>query len=201
MSRRGRAIGILSYGSLSDDPGEEIGPLVIEKIESVKTPFRVEFARTSRKRGGAPTLVPVFEGGAAVNASILVLQPFVSESEATDMLWRRETRRVGSEQRYNPSSEVRIRRLEDFEGVEAVLYVEISANILDLNPRKLAELAIFSARSDAGRRGRDGITYLICVKKIGVNTPLMPEYEREILRITGAETLEQANARLTRRGP
>lgn len=186
------AIGILAYGSLGGDPGSEIGPLIVEKIEGVETPFRVEFARTSRTRDGAPTLAPVSEGGAAVSASILVLQNFVSEHEATDMLWRRETRKEGSRQRYDPSSEVTIRRLENFEGVGIVLYVEVRANITDLNPRNLAELAIRSARSGADRSGRDGITYLMEVKSNGVETPLMPEYEREILRLAGAGTLESA---------
>ena len=190
--RREKAIGILAYGSLEDDPGEEIGPLVAERIEGVETPFRVEFARESRTRDGAPTLAPVSEGGATVSASILVLQNFVSEHEATDMLWRRETRKEGSEQRYNPPSEVTVRRLENFKGLDVVLHVEVRANIADLSPRKLAESAIRSARSNAGKTGRDGITYLIAAKKNDVKTPLMPEYQREILRLTGTNTLERA---------
>ena len=67
-------IGILAYGSLGDDPGAEIGSLVAERIGGVRTPFRVEFARQSRTRGGAPTLVPVSEGGASVEAKVLVLK-------------------------------------------------------------------------------------------------------------------------------
>jgi hypothetical protein len=93
---------------------------------------------------------------------------------------------------------VLVRRVEDFEGLDLVLYVEIGANILDPNPRRLAELAIRSAGSGAGRRGRDGISYLIDIRKNGVETPLTPEYEREILRLTGAETLEQAREMLAR---
>ena len=196
-----KTVGILAYGSLGDDPGSEIGPLVVEKIEGVETPFRVEFARQSRTRGGAPTLVPVSEGGAGVKAKILVLEN-VSEPEAADMLWRRETRREGSGERYEPSLEpgvddVLVRRLHDLGGLDAVLYVEIGANITDRSPRNLAELAIRSAGTDAGRRGRDGIAYLIGAKKNGVTTPLMLEYEREILRLTGADTLEQAREKLT----
>ena len=192
MSKRERIVGILSYGSLGDDPGVEIGPLVVERIEGVETPFRVEFVRQSRTRGGAPTLVPVPEGGATVNASILVLRGSVSESEAADMLWRRETRKEGSEQRYNPSSEVTVRRLENFEGLGVVLYAELGANIADPDPRKLAGLAIRSVRSDASRKGVDGISYLINIKENGGETPLMPRYEKEILRCTGTKTLERA---------
>jgi hypothetical protein len=206
LSRRGGVVGILAYGSLGEDPGEEIEPLVIKKVENVQTPFRVEFARTSRTRDGAPTLVPVSESGAQVKAKVLVLEECVSESEATGMLWRRETRREGSSERYESLSQpdmntVLVRRLEDFEGLDLVLYAEIGANILDPNPRKLAELAIRSASSEAGRRGRDGITYLIGIKKNGVETPLMPEYEREILRLAGTETLEQARAKFTKWKP
>ncbi|MGB3683110.1 MAG: hypothetical protein WA990_11560 [Rubrobacteraceae bacterium] len=201
MGRQGRAIGILAYGSLGGDPGVEIGPLVVEKIEGVETPFRVEFVRESKTRDGAPTLAPVSEGGAAVYAGILVLQNSVSEHEATDILWRRETRKEGSEQRYNPSSEVTVRRLENFEGLDVVLYVEVHANITTPDPRNLAELATRSARSDAGRKEKDGITYLMNAKKNGVETLLMPGYEEEILRLTGADTLEQAHAKLTTQKP
>lgn len=82
-------IGILAYGSLIDDPGGEIEPYIIKRIE-IETPFPVEFARSSRTRDGAPTLVPVSQGGSTVHAVILVLDREVSESQARDVLWRRE---------------------------------------------------------------------------------------------------------------
>jgi hypothetical protein len=136
-----------------------------------------------------------------VKAKILVLEEHISEKDATDMLWRRETRQEGGDERYETPSHpdvntMLVRRLENFEGLDAVLYVEIEANIPELNPRKLAELAILSTKSDAGSIGRDGITYLICTKENGVETPLMPEYEREILRIVGTGTLERAREML-----
>lgn len=43
-------IGILAYGSLIEDPGKELKPLIIERIPNVKTPFSVEFARSSSSR-------------------------------------------------------------------------------------------------------------------------------------------------------
>lgn len=198
-----KSVGILAYGSLSDDPGREIAPQIAGKTESVKTPFAVEFARKSQTRGGAPSLVPVHEGGSSVKATILLLKKDVSVAEATDMLWRRETRREGGGERYvAPASPdentVIVRRLEGLEGLDVVLYAEIDANIAEPGPRKLADLAIRSAESEAGREGKDGIAYLIDVKKNGVETPLMPEYEREILRHTGTETLEQAREMLVR---
>src|SRR5947209_5290918 len=95
-------IGILAYGSLINDPGDELSAATASRIESVDTPFNVEFARSSDSRDGAPTLVPVSEGGARVKAVILVLKDSITESEARDMLWRRETRRVGSGRGYDP---------------------------------------------------------------------------------------------------
>lgn len=44
---------------------------------------------------------------------------------------------------------------------------------------------------------RDGISYLIEAKRLGVETPLMAPYEREILRLTNTEILEKARAVLT----
>jgi hypothetical protein len=58
----------------------------------VLTPFSVEFAPKSVKRGGAPTLVPVAIGGNPVLAHILILN--ISEQEAKDRLWRREVNKV-----------------------------------------------------------------------------------------------------------
>lgn len=196
------SIGILAYGSLGSDPGVELGPLVVGKIEGVETPFPVEFARRSRTRGGAPTLVSVSEGGAPVNASVLVLQTSISEIEAKSMLWRRETRREGSGEKYDPASGfggLRVCRLEDFAGLDVVLYADTGANIPNPTPRKLAELAIRSAEDEAGRLGRDGISYLIHAKENGTMTPLTPQYEREILRLTQTETLQRAREKLTGR--
>ena len=81
----------MAYGSLIEEPGNEI-LAATEKIlvADVKTPFPVEFARTSSKRAGAPTLIP-YKGGERVPARIFVLRPQLSEQEAKDMLWRRET--------------------------------------------------------------------------------------------------------------
>ncbi len=104
-----------------------------------------------------------------MEATVLILEDHVSEAGATDMLWCRETRQVGSDKRYPPDSPnentVLVRRREDFEGLDVVLYAEVGANIPDPGSRKLAELAFGSARSEAGRNGRDGITYLLDGKR------------------------------------
>lgn len=85
-------IAILAFGSLIDEPGKEIGPLIRERIDGVRTPFPIEFARSSSTRGGAPTLIPVDVDGARVNGFLFVLDSAVSLAEAKTLLWRRETR-------------------------------------------------------------------------------------------------------------
>ncbi len=87
------------------------------------------------------------------------------------------------------------RSLRNFDGLDVVLYAKLGANILDLSAMRLADLAIASAKAEAGKTGKDGISYLISVKRRGISTPLMPTYESEILRRTGASSLEEALAR------
>lgn len=89
------SIGMLAFGSLIGNPGDELLSLICRRIDNVETPFRVEFARRSQHRDGAPTLVPVDRGGAQVNAAILVLDEAVQETEAKNKLYRRETHNVG----------------------------------------------------------------------------------------------------------
>lgn len=192
-----RQVGILAYGSLIDDPGGEIKAATVERLEGIKTPFKVEFARCSRGRGGGPTLVPVQEGGAHVNGVIFVLRPDVSERHAADMLWRRETNQVGSYRAYNPwvnhgPNTVIVESLRNFHGVGVVLYTRIAANIEDLEATKLADFAIASVKSKELAEGRDGISYLIAAKRNGIVTPLSAVYEETILRRTNARSLNEA---------
>lgn len=188
-------IGILAYGSLIDEPGFEIERLVHEIIDDVETPFTVEFARSSNSRNGAPTLVPVETGGATVCARIFVLES-VTEREVKDLVYRREIHSVGSDISYrhpiNPGEDsVVVEAISDFAGLTSVVYTRIASNLDDVTPGHLAELAIRSAREE-GNSGRDGISYLIDAKRNGIVTPLMTEYEREILQRTEANSLEEA---------
>lgn len=190
-------IGILAYGSLIDDPGDEIKALVVDRITNVETPFPIEFARTSRKREGAPTLVPVSAGGSPVNATILVLKGEVLLDQARDMLWRRETGDVGSGKSYKPpenpnENTVLVDEFADLAGIDVVISTRIGANIPEVSPDALAELAIQSAKTSAGTQRRDGISYLKDAKRNGLLTPLTQPYEDAILRITGAGSLEEA---------
>lgn len=194
------SIGILAYGSLIDDPGTELGAVVTEVRRDILTPFRVEYARASRKRDGGPTLVPLDAGG-PVRAALLVLKPGVTIPQATDMLYRREIGRVGSSKSYTPTTgpnAVQVKRLANVLGVATVLYTSIPGNITPLNPKELARRAIESARGAAGADQQDGISYLRRAIENGIETPMTPNYVKEILAITGTEDLQAAWASIRR---
>jgi len=199
-------IGILAYGSLIEEPGVEITRAIQKEIRGVKTPFCIEFARSSITRDGAPTVIPVESGGAQVAAWIFVLKEGITVGEARNFLWRRETRNEHTSSRYvrpikrNPNAMI-IEELENFNGVEKVLYTKFSPNISELTAENLAELAIKSASRCAGMEKRDGVSYLISLKRQGIVTKLMPEYEEAILRKTDAKNLEEALAKILRRYP
>jgi hypothetical protein len=186
-------VGILAYGSLIGDPGAEIEPHITRRI-SCRTPFKLEFARASRTRKGGPTLVP-YKDGSEVAAQILLVD--LSLKEATNRLYRRETRNTDPNTFYVPPkimtlNTVVVESLRSVEGVETVLYTKIGPNIEEPTAIKLAELAVNSAR--ALQDGKDGISYLINAKRFGIQTPLTPNYETEILRLTGTDSLEAALA-------
>jgi hypothetical protein len=196
-----RHLGILAYGSLLTSPGPEIASVTVERIKNVETPFKVEFARKSKTRGYAPTLIPVGVGGAQVKAEILVIRDDFAPDLAADMLWRRETHQTGRQRYRRPDvigrDDVIVETIHDLSGVRTVLYAKIGQNIDSLSARALAELAIHSVQTAS--RGDDGITYLMDVKQSGVETPLMRGYESEILRQTRTKNLQVAVNRLRSR--
>jgi hypothetical protein len=84
-------VGILASGSLLSDPGDELNRVIERRIDDVLTPFEVEYARSSRTRASAPTLVPVKGGmGGQVRAQVLVLKPDANVATAKTLLYRRE---------------------------------------------------------------------------------------------------------------
>lgn len=186
-------IGVLAYGSLITDPGAELEAVTLSRKDGVSTPFAVEYARSSSGRKGAPTLVPVEQGGAAVLATILEVD--VSADDAADIVYRREIDKIGTGLQYvasiDPTSNtVIIDRFPDLEGFDVVLSTRIGPNIVPLTPDNLAKLAIKSAREAS--LGRDGITYLMNATRCGIVTPLTSAYEAAILAETGTSDLEAA---------
>ena len=157
-------IAILAYGSLIKNPGKSIKDLEEERRTGVRTPFRVEFARKSSTRCEAPTLVPVEDGGAYVEATLIGLREGTSLEQARDILYQRECHKEGTKERYKPDpdneKQVWVEVLPEWAGLDYVLYTRIRANIKTLEPEHLAELAIKSAEENAGQKREDGITYL-----------------------------------------
>lgn len=186
-------VGILAFGSLINDPGDELKSRIVSSIKT-QTPFPVEYGRYSEgTRGGGPTLVP-HEMGSQVAAEILVLDDTVTVDEATNMLWRRETRKTGGEiysEGRSPNS-VLVRQFSKDLGVSTVLYTNFNEAGKIPNPtaRELAEHAIHSV--GIAREGMDGITYLINAIKCGIETPLTSAYKAEMLRQTNTNSLEEA---------
>lgn len=197
-------IGILAFGSLIEFPGKEIEEIEIGRIECV-TPFNVEFARISSTRGYAPTLIPIFDNskGLQVNAIIIIIDSEVSIEKAKSILWRRECHVIEKSENYkepkNPTSKnVMIGELDNFCNVEKVIftYFIIQEDYKDLNPLNLADYAIKSAQSQAGKEAKDGISYLISIKKYGIITEFGEDYEKEILNKTNTTSLENALKKL-----
>lgn len=182
-------VGILAFGSIVKEPGAELKAVITRRVE-VETPFAVEFARSSRSRDGAPTLVPVSQGGARVPAALLVLDDSVTVAAARAMLYRRETGRLNYMS--GGSRAAWIAELPGFAGLDTCLYTAFEANIRPLTAQKLAELAVRSAAAAAGAERRDGISYLRQQKHRGLVTPLMRPYEEAVLRRTGARDLADA---------
>lgn len=192
-------IGILAYGSLITDSGKEIEPLIIDKIDC-KTPFKVEFARTSKSRDGAPTLIP-YETGNQVKAVVLVLENSTDLAYAKSILWRRE-RHIFDDKDYleitNPSiNQVEVKCISEFENVETVIYTSLGKNIDgELTAEKLSYLAIKSILSKAGEEKKDGIRYLNNSQNNSIITNLSKKYEQSILNITETKTLDEAIEKL-----
>jgi hypothetical protein len=192
-------IGILAYGSLIDEPGDDLDAVIVRRIYDVETPFKVEFARSSQKRGGGPTLVPVEEGGAKVDAALLILDSEVPLLHAKTLLWWREKgekKGIYTHPKNPRLNQVVVECLDQFAGLDTVLYARIGANIDTLDPHELAKLAINSVNSEEGADGNDGISYLINAKNNHIVTPLMEGYEKRILELTSTTSLEDALKRV-----
>jgi hypothetical protein len=192
------AVGILAYGSLLLDPGDALRSMIARFVDDVRTPFAIEFARSSTSRHGAPTLVPVTDGGAHVTAAVIELDPSVDELTARTLLYRRETHRPDKEA--TADRPTWIRSLAGFAGLSSCLYTALPANIDPVTPRRLAELAVQSAASEAGKERLDGISYLAAQVSRGIETPLTPAYVDAILGLTGGRDLADA-LRLVRAAP
>jgi hypothetical protein len=192
-------IGILAYGSLINDPGDDLDAVIVRRIYGVETPFKVEFARSSQKRGGGPTLVPVEEGGAEVDAVLLILDNEVPLSHAKTLLWWREKGEKKGTYTHpeNPTkNQVVVECLDQFAGLDTVLYTRIGGNVDPLTSYELAKRAINSVNTENGANGNDGISYLMNAIDNQIVTLLSKDYEKQILDLTDTPDLEHALKRV-----
>lgn len=186
------SFGILAFGSLLGDPGAELVPLIKDRM-IIRSPIKVEYARLSeRTRGGAPTLVP-YSGGAFVTAQVIKLDDTVSLEEAQHMLWRRETGKIGLQERYTRRNGKNCVLIDTtaFDDMK-LLYVNFNKEGKEevVSPPDLAKHAIESVRK--APPGKDGISYLANAINCGVITPLTEQYVFEILRQTSTSNLNDA---------
>jgi len=205
-------IGILAYGSLITHPGREIESILDHVIPDVVTPFPVEYARCSRSRAGAPTLIPVPpECGGPVKAVVLVLREGTLEQEALNALFRREIHREGDlkviyddqAQRKKRDALV-IENIKNRFGLSAIYYTALKPNfteILDVNRTQgekaelLTQAAIESVTQETYAKGMDGIQYLADNIDAGVVTTLTRIYCQAVLDMAGnAQDLRQARS-------
>jgi len=172
-------IGIFAYGSLLTDPGREIDPHVIHRIQC-ESPWPVEYARRSESRGGAPTLI-IHPKGSKVKGAILVLDLKRGE-EARVREWLRV--------REGRTSRETVKSME-LNGLKVVLYADLPANIPDekLTPEYLADCALASVPS---LLDRNGIAYLADNLAKEIRTPLTDAYSSAILRKTRSADLREA---------
>jgi hypothetical protein len=91
------------------------------------------------------------------------------------------------------------RTLKAFEGADVVVYTDFpdAGKLTNPTAAQLAELAVTSAKPPGVAAGLDGISYLMRAKVVGIMTPLMAEYEAEILKLTQTESLEAALVKAT----
>ncbi|MBN2395954.1 MAG: hypothetical protein JXC36_05780 [Candidatus Atribacteria bacterium] len=207
MTDKKYKIGILAFGSLINDPGEEIKELETNRIDC-ETPFKIEFSRISSSRDKAPTLVPVKdnETGKKTNAKIIVIDENTNLADAKSILWRRECHKKDKSQEFTQpqkptSKNVLIGELENFCNVEKVIYTTFlpQDDYKDLTPEKLADFAIESILSKAGIEEKDGIRYLLDAKISGIETEFSAEYEKSILSKTDTNSLQEAIEKLDRK--
>lgn len=204
-------IGILAYGSLIADPGWEILEQTSNLMRTVETPFPVEYARRSKTRANAPTLVPVpFGKGDPVQAAVIVLKKEILLQQAMDILYRREIHRIGDTHKvyHEPDSQdtnkMRIVQLHEFAEIDTVLYTKLATNfqpILDdeYNDHQKSDLlctaACESLTEETFHTCQDGIHYLNAAIHSGVKTRLTELYAQAVLNAAGHNVVDLAIAR------
>jgi hypothetical protein len=191
--------GILAFGSLFSRPGNKIKSITDRIEANIRTPFRVEYARRSKTRSDAPTLVVVPEGlGSQVNSAIYVLKEDADAKTAKDILFRRELHQEGDKAKtydeavqHAKKDALIIETLLHFYGLGEVYYIGFKPNfpeILDTSlsqeqkAQLLVQAAIDSLTKETFRKALDGIRYLHDSVQAGIITPLTEPYRQALLQ-------------------
>jgi cation transport regulator ChaC len=192
-----RRIGILAFGSIITNPDTEIEDATEVKVSGITTDFEIEFARKSMSRNDAPTLAVVKHGGASVQGTLFILKENITMMDAKNILFRRETNKVGdtSVNYSTPREWMEIKQSQVKHPLcEIIIYASMTPNLPNPSSRELAVLAIRSAEKYPMKNNvrADGIQYLYEAKTMGIKTPLMDQYEAEILHLLNVKSLEAA---------
>ena len=166
----------MAYGSLIHSPGDELAALIADR-EPYRTSFPVEYGRQSPKWGGGPTLTIDPRGG-PVDGERLLLIPGAELGTAMDVLARREG---------IPSAD----GIVQVGGGEVTqLTCALPVNLPDdqIDPAELARRAVDSAAAGP----QNGVAYLRGADSVGIATPRTERYIQEVLQLTGAGDLVEA---------
>jgi len=172
-----RPVAILAYGSLLHTPGPELAALIVGR-RPCRTPFPVEYGRVSRRWGGGPVLVP-HPRGAPVDGALLLLVDGLGLGVAVEALAQREG-----------LPDARGVLQVEMPGDHLVLVAALPRNLPapDMTTGALARRAVASVSAGT----RNGVAYLRGAIDAGVRTPLTDGYAAEVLALTGAGTLDEA---------
>jgi hypothetical protein len=179
-------VAVFAYGSLIDDPGQNLRCHITCKVDW-KSPRPVEYARRSRSRGCALTLV--FHNNGGIVQGKLLITDLENTQENTrqvrEWVWLREGKPTCDSVKSECFS-------SDY---PTVIFADLQPNIeiADLSAEKLACFAIQSVRQCPGR---NGIAYLARNIQNDIITPLTECYKREILRQTGTTSLAEAERKI-----
>jgi hypothetical protein len=185
-----RQLAVLAYGSLLAHPGPFFGKHMLKLIRC-ETPFPVEYAgRSTKRHGGAPTLVK-WPRGKPVYGGLIVLDLV---DQAADLATARTelAKREGAD---NGKSKNIKDDLEVF-GYRVVYSDFPPAKKNNLMGHCLAEYALSSV-AECVREGHplcNGIRYLAENIEWGVKTTLTNDYRNAILELTGCSGLHRAEA-------
>lgn len=185
---------VLAYGSLLAHPGDWIGSRM-QRIIRWHTPFGVEYLGISQRRGGAPTLVRS-DHHKPVKGGLIVLAA-TETNGGKDKITLAELRQKLAEREGTQNLDnIKTGTLLQFK----IVYSDFHVHDGKRQAVQLAEAAIRSVATCVANHCPflNGVRYLNENLEWGVVTDMTEAYHYEILRQTGANDLNAAEAQLLR---